>query len=221
MINLDSRTDRLAQMLELTSFLHLKVDRLRANTSQEAIDDNGNPSSHKACWTSHMRAYQEIVDNPTIHQALILEDDIDIEYDIHKLTPVAMDAVNRADPNWDMVYLGHCSGIERKKKVVNEAADIYPSFSPACTHGYAVSKLGAAKLLKLLRKFKDPIDVAIIDHIQNGDLQSYSRGRPLFSQYHNKVDWSDVNANGGLGTTGDSPTTSGRDRLDAFYAGIV
>ncbi|KAJ1975257.1 hypothetical protein H4R35_003226 [Dimargaris xerosporica] len=221
LINLDSRTDRLSQMLELTSFLHIKVDRLRANTSQEALDGNGNPSSHKACWSSHMRAYQEVVDNPAIHQALILEDDIDIDYDIHKLTPVAMDAVHWANPNWDMVYLGHCSGIERKYTVVDKAADIYPSFSPACTHGYAVSKQGAAKLLKFLQVFKDPIDVAIIDHIRNGNLQSYSRGRPLFSQYHSKADWSDVNADGGLGTTGDSPTTSGRDRLEAFYAAMV
>ncbi|KAJ1971472.1 hypothetical protein H4R34_005733 [Dimargaris verticillata] len=221
MVNLDSRTDRLTQILELTSFLHIKVDRWRATDAKDTPDPQGKPSGHRACWDSHRRIYQEVADSPNLKHALILEDDIDIEYDIHKQVAESMKALNSADPDWDMFYIGHCSGIERKKKAVNKEADIYPSFSPACTHGYAVSKSGAKKLVDNLKTFDFPLDMAIISLIESGTLRSYSRGHALFSQFHEIGDWSNINFNGKLGTTGDPLLISAREQLNAFYATMV
>ncbi|KAJ1967878.1 hypothetical protein H4R35_006589 [Dimargaris xerosporica] len=221
LINLDSRPDRLAQILELALFLHIKVDRWRATSAEDTPDPQGLPSGHRACWDSHRRIYQEVADNPNLEHVLILEDDIDIEYDIHKQAAESMKALNSADPDWDVFYIGHCSGIERKKEAISKEADIYPSFSPACTHGYAVSKNGARKLVGNIQTFNDPIDISIINLIKDGTLRSYSRGHALFSQFHVNNDWSNINTEGKLGPTGDHPHLSAREQLHAFNAALV
>ena len=61
-----------------------------------------------ATWYSQTRAWKKIVENGDA-SALILEDDIDIEWDFERIWP----NVERALPkDWHIVLLGHCWGTE-------------------------------------------------------------------------------------------------------------
>ncbi|KAJ1973059.1 hypothetical protein H4R35_004327 [Dimargaris xerosporica] len=210
-INLDRRPDRLAGMEELADFLRLKVTRLRASTA----DDEGKPSTHRACWKSHMRIYTEVAHNPSLQTALILEDDVDMEYDIQHITKRTMEGLNKKDKNCDTMFLGYCSTPEENKdKVVDKGLSIYRSSSPTCTHGYAVSKQGATKLLKMFQGYSQPVDLMLIDAIGKGKLNSYSLGKPAIIQYHFDNDYSNINSDGSMGITGDGLVMSARDRID-------
>ncbi|KAJ1975051.1 hypothetical protein H4R34_004482 [Dimargaris verticillata] len=214
-INLDRRPDRLAAMKELADFLRLDVTRLRASTADEALDDKGEPSTHRACWKSHMRIYTEVADNPALQTALVLEDDIDMEYDIQHITKRTMERLNKLDKDWDAMFLGYCSVPEKdKNKVVDEALSIYRSSSPVCTHGYAVSKRGAIKLLKKFKGYDQPVDLMLVDAIKQGKLNSYSLGKPAIIQYRYENDYSSINSDGSFGMTGDDLDMSTRDRID-------
>ncbi|RKP34090.1 hypothetical protein BJ085DRAFT_30440 [Dimargaris cristalligena] len=97
--------------------------------------------SHLACWDSHMRVYQEVVDNPAIETALILEDDIDFDWNIEAKVARARAAIG--DRPWDAFYLGHCGdSVGELRFAVDLKANLYHGDTSACTHGYAVSKQG-------------------------------------------------------------------------------
>ncbi|KAJ1922666.1 hypothetical protein IWQ60_006378 [Tieghemiomyces parasiticus] len=214
-INLDSRPDRITQLNEVTDFLHLSYERVRANTSEEAPDDNHTPSSHRACWLSHMNVYHRIANDPLIEDALIAEDDIDFSLDLHMQTAQVMRAVRNDNPAWDMVYLGHCSGVEaQQSKVVDAKLSLYRSTNPICTHGYAVSKKGARKLLQVMEKFTDPLDLMLIHAVADHRVESYSVAQPLIVQYHFSGDRSDINMDGGMNDNGDPLVMSTRERID-------
>ncbi|KAJ1650132.1 hypothetical protein IWQ61_008980 [Dispira simplex] len=213
-INLDSRPDRLQSMIELADMLHIDFQRVRAVTAEEASDENG-PSNHRACWKSHTLVYKEIANNPHLQNGLILEDDIDMELDIQNLAHQALETLNSYDSNWDMFYIGHCAGTAEslEEHVINKDANFYRSNNPVCTHGYAVSKRGAQKLLKLLEEFADPLDLMLINAVQEKKVNSYSLGRAIIIQYHFDGDHSDINMDGQTSTTGDAVDLSARERL--------
>ncbi|KAJ1948500.1 hypothetical protein IWQ62_006881, partial [Dispira parvispora] len=130
-INLDSRRDRLDHLVELAGFLRFNFTRVRAVTAEEAPNENG-PSTHRACWKSHMLVYRKIATDPKLQNALILEDDIDMEFDIQYLAHQALETLNSYDSNWDMFYIGHCSGIGEvaEENVINKETKLYRSSNP-------------------------------------------------------------------------------------------
>ncbi|RKP36210.1 hypothetical protein BJ085DRAFT_35901, partial [Dimargaris cristalligena] len=217
-INLDKRPDRMVQLAALAEMLHFKFQRSRANTSDEALDELGRPSSHRACWLSHMNVYRQILADPTVQTALVLEDDVDMDFDIQYHAYRALTAATRDDPQWDMVYLGHCSGVEGRDadRLVDSGAKLYRSINPICTHGYAVSRAGAQKLLQLMADFTAPLDMLLIELVKANRVKSYSVAPPLIIQYHFDGDRSDINADGNNNGGGDVLAVSAHDRLDVI-----
>lgn len=61
-----------------------------------------------ATWYSQTRVWKKMVESKD-HSALILEDDVDIEWDIERIWP---NVERSLAPDWEVVFLGHCWGRE-------------------------------------------------------------------------------------------------------------
>ncbi|KAF7971859.1 hypothetical protein HWV62_19804 [Athelia sp. TMB] len=128
-----------------------------------------------SCWHSHFEVLRKIADGDD-DVALIFEDDIDMEFDLDRRLRSVWPFLP-AD-GWDMVMLGHCQSNEASQPAVKGTSYLYPSTMTMCTHGYAVSKKGAAALVRMLRTplfaYSRPIDHAYTHLKWNGMLNQFS-----------------------------------------------
>lgn len=85
--------------LNVTDLLHDPVEPLPARQVNEGV---------VATWYSQTRVWRKIVENKD-ESALILEDDVDIEWDIERIWPNVQRSLA---PDWEVVFLGHCWGRE-------------------------------------------------------------------------------------------------------------
>ncbi|KAK0207869.1 hypothetical protein DFS33DRAFT_1253176 [Desarmillaria ectypa] len=133
-----------------------------------------------ACWESHLSVIKEIAKLEKDTFGVILEDDVDLEKDIRN-------RLNRVwtylPDDWDMVYLGHCWGNETYYPALTPPASstesqLHPSKKPKCTHAYAVSPIGARRLLLYLTHppfaYSRAIDQAYTWLIKTERIKSFS-----------------------------------------------
>lgn len=202
-INLKNRKDRHDTMVKLANFLNLNITFFDAINSEDVKKDtvyNNKPNHMKdgqlGCWISHMKIYEEIINDPSINMATILEDDIDIHIDIIKKTKIAIDSIYNKD--WDILFLGHCSKSEgNPENIIDINAQLYKAQYPSCTHGYIITKKGAFKMLEYRNK-PNYIDWQIGDLGLENYLNIYILSPPIILQYHSKTDYSDVNPDGNI-----------------------
>jgi len=65
-------------------------------------------------WWGQTRVMKRIIENGDEKGALVLEDDVDIEWDLERLWA----SVERRLPdNWDITYLGYCWGGENQSEL--------------------------------------------------------------------------------------------------------
>ncbi|CAG8515977.1 5483_t:CDS:1 [Acaulospora colombiana] len=145
--------------------------------------------NHKTCYVSHYRVFESIVSNG-YSSALVLEDDIDLEINI---SSIMIDIYRILPADWEMLYLGHCTW-EGNGELVGNASDfkLLKSTAPACTHAYAVSLLGAKKLIRELVRPSRPVDLEISNKIESGIITSYSLEPSVIVQWKSKDNPSDV-----------------------------
>ncbi|KAK0446527.1 uncharacterized protein EV420DRAFT_892284 [Desarmillaria tabescens] len=133
-----------------------------------------------ACWDSHLSVIKEIAKLEKGTFGVILEDDVDLEKDIRR-------RLNRVwtylPEDWDMVHLGHCWGNETYYPALSPPASstesqLHPSKKPKCTHAYAVSPIGARRLLLYLTHppftYSRAIDQAYTWLIKKERIKSFS-----------------------------------------------
>lgn len=96
------------------------------------------------------------------------------------------DALSEAPPGWDIIYLGWCSELCTFEKPVS--AHLQTAVAPLCTHSFALSQKGAAKVAAVLKRGGRPNDVDLRLAIMNGELESYKTNEPLFDQIKNLGD---------------------------------
>ncbi|EJT99078.1 hypothetical protein DACRYDRAFT_82988 [Dacryopinax primogenitus] len=127
-----------------------------------------------ACWHSHvglLRRFTESHDDAI----LILEDDVDVEFDIETRLHRVWTFLPK---DWDAVYLGHCWSAEQTHPSFPEAPAIRPSYTPKCTHAYAVSRRGAYRLIRHLRApafaYSRALDQAYVYLIQRKRIKAFS-----------------------------------------------
>ncbi|EIW77992.1 hypothetical protein CONPUDRAFT_146067 [Coniophora puteana RWD-64-598 SS2] len=143
-----------------------------------------------ACWHSHYQAIRDMVykDHAV---GLILEDDIDIEFDIEK---TLLSQWSHLPSDWDILFLGHCHSEEWRNPPILGAPRFRKTYHALCLHGYALSRKGARKLLTMLRSadyaYSRPIDHGVKDLVQMHHLVGYSAYPPLIVQ--RKEDTSDI-----------------------------
>ncbi|KAK7052379.1 hypothetical protein R3P38DRAFT_2603710 [Favolaschia claudopus] len=151
--------------------------------------------SRIACWHSHLSVIRRLVSESTQQTpdeaALILEDDVDMEVDIH----ARLAAVWGLLPvDWDIVFLGHCWSNESYFPALEPPASassrssptpsptplntLHPSHAPLCTHAYALSPSGAQRLLHDLTyppfAYSRAIDHALAWLVQSKRLNAFS-----------------------------------------------
>ncbi|CAG8697988.1 10367_t:CDS:1 [Funneliformis mosseae] len=194
-IHLERRDDRKERMTKLFKQLNLDYTFFPAidadSNEVETYYQQTNGTLHRAaiaCWLSHLKVYQTIVDN-RLQNALIFEDDIDMEMDIEEQLRVITQHLPRY---WEMLYIGHCSQ-ENLREPYNHP-NLYISTRPSCTHAYAVSFIGAWLLLRELANVVYPIDVELVQLIEPGKIKSFSIEPPLAAQWRDGVP-SDVSVN--------------------------
>ncbi|KAF0355553.1 glycosyltransferase family 25 protein [Gigaspora margarita] len=183
LITLKNRVDRRKKIEFLAKKLNLNIEIFPAITGEdkdalnelERVDDLGLIPTQIACYVSHYKVYQSII-NHGYESALILEDDVDFELNIES---VITNAFKVLPSNWDLFYLGYCGYQEQNGHFVdgqnNSAAyKLYRSTYPYCTHGYAVSRAGAHKLVKMLTPISTTLDDRLAQLNSFGDINSYS-----------------------------------------------
>ncbi|CAI2176292.1 13820_t:CDS:1 [Funneliformis geosporum] len=187
-IHLEYRVDRKERMTKLFKQHNLDYSffpAIDANSSEvETYYQQNNGTLHKAaiaCWLSHLKVYQTIVDN-RFQNAIIFEDDVDMEMDIAEQL---RDITQFLPRYWEMLYVGHCS-IENLREPYNHP-NLYISTRPSCTHAYAVSFIGAWLLLHELAHIVFPIDVELVQLIEPGKIKSFSIEPPLASQWRDGI----------------------------------
>ncbi|GAA5946530.1 hypothetical protein JCM3765_000282 [Sporobolomyces pararoseus] len=129
----------------------------------------------------HSRAMKMILKNRD-KSALILEDDVDVEWDLERL----WSRIERRLPkDWDATLLGHCWGKELYQPQYLHP-HLHRSSVPLCLHAYALSSSGAKRLLNLLLNpwtaYQTAVDTAVPSFIQFKLLNSFSIEPPLIIQ---------------------------------------
>lgn len=139
-----------------------------------------------AVWQSHYMVLRKIIEDGS-QSALIMEDDIDVEWDFGQHARDIMHGMNGVD--WDVLYLGHCWSDEDDYPPIPQSPEwftIHPSSKPQCLHGYAVSAAGARRLVSLLRDpkfaYSRPIDHAVPYLIAKHLIKSFSVVPALITQ---------------------------------------
>ncbi|GAA5945947.1 hypothetical protein JCM10213_006198 [Rhodosporidiobolus nylandii] len=119
------------------------------------------------------RAMKRMLENGD-RTALILEDDVDLEWDIERLWASVRRRLPRkegGEDDWDIAFLGHCWGGEFQKPQYLHPL-LHPSTGPMCLHGYAVTSTGAQTLLSHMldpwSAFSTAVDLVVpsLLHIQ-------------------------------------------------------
>ena len=123
-----------------------------------------------ACASSHMRLWQQLLDDAEVDRYFILEDDVRIE-------PGIRDLVARLDPNAGSRIVKFSGLNERPMKrvaTVDESHGLYRmAYGPLDAGAYVIDKPAARKLLAYCAKLAMPIDV-LMD-------RSYIHGVPIYS----------------------------------------
>jgi GR25 family glycosyltransferase involved in LPS biosynthesis len=163
-----------------------------------------------ATWYSQTRVWKLMEKNGD-ESALILEDDVDLEWDIDRIWPNIWRRLPGEDNGkvvpWQVTFLGHCWGREltsalipaafsfplkltEKRFLSLEPSYLHPllhrSTEPRCLHGYSLSRTGVRHLLRLLSDpwvaYQAAIDTIIPTYIGRDAIAAFSVEPPLIIQ---------------------------------------
>jgi len=130
-----------------------------------------------ATWYSQTRV-MELMRQNNDASALVLEDDVDIEWDVGRIWPLIRRRLPEGGAKgWEMAFLGHCWGCELSKPKFHHPF-LHVSSEPRCLHGYALSSKGYENLLRILRDpwtaYQTPIDTAVPTLTRIEAINAYS-----------------------------------------------
>lgn len=113
------------------------------------------------CYLSHRLVWEKIA-YQNINVALVLEDDVVIDKNIHKVLALAQTL-----KHWDIIKLSdnRNNAVVETKELQNGFKLVNYSKIPSCANGYLISKQGASKLLARQRVYR-PVDVDFQFHTE-------------------------------------------------------
>ena len=193
-ISLKSRPDRRAHMERMLKHHNLQVEWWDAQTpdsylvkmyldSSRMADEEREHHMRKlemSCYASHVSIYMEIV-RRGYKNALILEDDIDIDMDMRSMWADRLDAIKTH--SWDMLFLGYCA----QTKLSNIKGWNLPK-SIGCTHAYIINSEFAAKFLGTSNHTLKPIDLELADFCTSVKCRAYLANQLLVAQLPRDAD---------------------------------
>lgn len=146
-----------------------------------------------ATWHSHVLLLKLMKMNGD-RDALVLEDDVDFEWDLQRLWATAARRLPKVgssslsafpgssltsnfSQDYDAVWLGHCWGREMHKPAYLHPL-LHEATQPRCLHAYAISRIGASTLHARLSDpwlaYQGPIDVAVASLVTRDALRAFS-----------------------------------------------
>ncbi|KAG1973575.1 inactive glycosyltransferase 25 family [Pimephales promelas] len=166
LINLKRRSDRRERMLNTMAVLGIEatlvdaVDGKSLNTSQlqalgiEMIPEYKDPYSGRVltrgeigCFLSHHFTWIQVVERGLRH-VLVLEDDVRFEPRFKRRLQTVMEDVEKAQLNWDLIYVGRKRmQVAQPEVSVEGVNNLVKADYSYWTLGYALSQQGAKKLL--------------------------------------------------------------------------
>lgn len=206
LINLKRRTDRRERMLNTLDVLGLEVtvteavDGKALNSSKlqalgiEMMPDYKDPYSGRVltrgeigCFLSHHVTWTQVVERG-LQSVLVLEDDVRFEPRFKKRLQTIMEDVEKAQLDWDLIYVGRKRMQVAQPEVSVEGVDnLVEADYSYWTLGYALSLRGARKLLSAQSFSKMlPVDeflpimfnkhpnAAYMSHFEARDLRAFS-----------------------------------------------
>ncbi|GAA5928260.1 hypothetical protein JCM3775_000560 [Rhodotorula graminis] len=159
---------------------HLNVTAALWDANERIAGRQVNEGVISTFW-GHTRAIKKVLENGD-RSALILEDDVDVEWDLERL----WSRIERRLPDdWHTSFLGHCWGKEMLKPQYLHP-HLHRSTNPLCLHAYALSSSGARRALSLLLNpwtaYQTAVDTAVPSFISFGLVNSFSVDPPLIIQ---------------------------------------
>lgn len=150
----------------------------RLHDPLESKDPRQLSSGALSVWYGQTKVIKQIIENGD-RSALVLEDDVDIEWDLANLWATVLRRLPKESQNgkegWEIVYLGHCWGRENSHPQYGHP-NLHRSSEPRCLHAYALSRTGAQKILKYLSDpwiaYQTAIDIALPTLIKSGALRN-------------------------------------------------
>ncbi|KAJ1909280.1 hypothetical protein H4219_006425, partial [Mycoemilia scoparia] len=203
MISLQKHAKYRARVQSIHDHLGLDVRYFKGiDANQNRNELMNDPMANKtapnvvACWQSHLEVWKDI-DRRQYETALVLEDDMDMQGNIHMLMKSAMEIAENQESSfedyfddrnrhgqWDVIFIGHCSVSEKRGEVIDKGFQyLRKSSEPACTQGYVMSRAGVKKFLKHYSTSLDrPVDITFAENILAGFIYGYSFFPPVVTQ---------------------------------------
>ncbi|KAM0748259.1 hypothetical protein T439DRAFT_304637 [Meredithblackwellia eburnea MCA 4105] len=151
--------------LNITKALYDPVEKILGRQVNEGVIST---------FFGHTKAMRLILENGD-KSALILEDDVDVEWDLERLWGRMEHKLK--DSGWEMALLGHCWGRELLRPQYLHP-HLHASVVPLCLHAYALTNDGARHLLSLLENpwtaYQTAVDTAVPSFISFGIFKSFS-----------------------------------------------
>lgn len=149
--------------LEVTRFSGILGSEVKEPDYPEYIKSDSwllkNKCGSVGCYLSHLKIWDQILESDYINQALILEDDVDLDPDFNK----KLEKYYKLVPdNWDLIYLGtgKMKGTNINNKIMKPKEGNHIGHNNG-TFGYIIKKSSIPKIKKLIL----PIDHKTIDYM--------------------------------------------------------
>jgi len=155
-INLDRSNDRRKNMESIVSNFNIKNIRINASDGKLESDDNiyGKFTTDKftmtkleyACLLSHLNTIKQFSES-NYEVALILEDDISLEFSIYWYKPISK-IIKKAPKDWDIIMVGYLN-VSNSKEIYSKNTDKNIILS---TWSYIINKKSAIKFINSIYK---------------------------------------------------------------------
>ena len=155
-VNLDRSNDRKKKMETIVSNFNIKNIRIKASDGKLESDDNiyGKFITDKfsmlkleyACLLSHLNTIKQFSESK-YEVALILEDDISLEFSIYWDKPIS-EIIKKAPKDWDIIMVGYMN-VSNSKEIYSKNTDKNVILS---TWSYIINKKSAIKFINSIYK---------------------------------------------------------------------
>lgn len=137
-----------------------------------------------ACYLSHIRAMTTFLQHPEWQTVVIFEDDLRFCPNLQKFQRrMASLKQELQQLEWDILYLGRC--LDRCGAQSHVSPQLVHGGTPLCLHAYALTRRGAAIILKHSTSIQVAIDVQLKHLVRRRKLKSLTLVPSVF--YQNKA----------------------------------
>jgi GR25 family glycosyltransferase involved in LPS biosynthesis len=188
LINMDKDTDRLEKVTKECDKVGIKFERFPgvkvSDVSQNILDEYVPKETQKygtdamlGCCFSHLFVWQDAI-KKNYKNILVLEDDV---YFTNDFNEYLKNVIEEVPDDYDILYLGYCELLCRKSKDCGFNY-IYKPIYPLNQHAYIVSNKGLKKLVNLITKLEEQIDVLVGKNIDK--LNAYVSQKKIVNQLY-------------------------------------